>query len=771
MPIIKTLMKNKCIPTFYHKIKDIVFSNNLFKIHVPEYIYRGAVYVFIFIALSFLLRLAGLYITITGQAIIGYGLVAILLVFKKIEKFKKPPLRILFILLAVFITMRYWFWRTSETLVWTGPLDFIAMIALYFAEAYAITIHSLGIFSNIWPLETKPASLPEDTSLYPSVDVLIPTYSEPEDIVKITATASLNINYPKDKLNIYILDDGATVAKRNDPKTSQAAWERHYALRRIAREIGVNYITREKNLKAKAGNLNHGIRHTKSDLILVLDCDHVPTKDILKNTVGWFLKDEKLAFVQTPHFFINPTPIEKNLAIFQDAPSENEMFYRSNHLGLNLWNSSFFCGSAAVLRRKYLEEVGGISGETITEDCETAFSLHKKGYSSVYISRPLICGLSPETFDDFIIQRSRWAQGMTQILILNNPLLTKGLKLYQRLCYFNNCFFWFFGIARFLFFIAPALFILFGLKIYFASVEQVLAYALPHIVGSIILMDFLYGKFRWPFFSELFESIQSLFLMPVVLSALANPRKPFFKVTPKGKSLENEFLSGLSFPFFIMSVILLIAMPVAVIKWFEYPLYRDVILVTIMWCTFNFSLAMASFGAFFERRQVRRHYRLWAKGKALIFFPRLKKTLEADIQDISMSGIGISFKLDIPLMPLEHIIFETRNSYGERYKMEARMQRIVKKGDIYICGCEFNLLTADQFSTAVHFAYGDSQRWVDFWERKTKTASTWWVLYFILRMMIKGVKASTIALLQFILLPVRNYIRFIMRRFAGRLEA
>ncbi|HLA49849.1 MAG TPA: UDP-forming cellulose synthase catalytic subunit [Thermodesulfovibrionia bacterium] len=753
-----------------NKIKDIIFSNNFFKRYItPEYIERVAVYVFIFIALSFLLRLAGLYITLTGQAIIGYGLVVILLLFKRIEKFKKPPLRILFILLASFITMRYWFWRTYETLIWTGPLDFIAMIALYFAELYAITIHSLGIFSNIWPLETKPASLPEDTSLYPSVDVLIPTYSEPEDIMKITATASLNIDYPKDKLNVYILDDGATVAKRNDPKTSSAAWERYYTLRRIAREIGVNYITREKNLKAKAGNLNHGIRHTKSDLILVLDCDHVPTKDILKNTVGWFLKDEKLAFVQTPHFFINPTPIEKNLAIFQDAPSENEMFYRSNHLGLNLWNSSFFCGSAAVLRRKYLEEVGGISGETITEDCETAFLLHKKGYSSVYISRPLICGLSPETFDDFIRQRSRWAQGMTQILVLNNPLLTKGLKLYQRLCYFNNCFFWFFGITRFLFFIAPALFILFGLKIYFASVEQVLVYALPHLVGSVILMDFLYGKFRWPFFSELFESIQSLFLMPVALSTLANPRKSSFKVTPKGKNLENEFLSGLSFPFFIMSVILLIAMPVAVIKWFEYPLYRDVILVTIVWCTFNFSLAMASFGAFFERRQVRRHYRLWAKGKALIFFPRLKKTLEADIQDISMSGIGISFKLDIPLMPLEHIIFETRNSYGERYKMEARMQRIVKKDNIYTCGCEFNLLTAEQYSTAVHFAYGDSQRWVDFWERKTKTASILWVLYFILRMMIKGVEASVIALLQFILLPIKNYIRFIMWKFDRRI--
>lgn len=761
MPLIKALLKNKYTSIFNYQIRDLVFSDNSLKI---------AVAVSALIAFFFLLHLAGLYITLTGQSIVGWGLVAILLLFKRIERFKRPPLRIFFILIATFITLRYLLWRTTESLVYTGPLDFIGMTALYFAELYAITMHFLGIFANIWPLENKPAPLPEDTSLYPSVDVLIPTYNESEDIVKITATASLNIDYPKDKLNIYILDDGATVAKRNDPKTSQAAWERHYALRRIAKDLGVNYITRERNVKAKAGNMNHGIRHTKSDLILVLDCDHVPTRDILKNTVGWFLKDEKLAFVQTPHFFINPSPIEKNIAIFQDAPSENDMFYRTIHLGLDSWNSSFFTGSAGVLRRKYLEEVGGISGETITEDCETAFSLHKKGYSSVYISRPMVCGLSPETFDDLILQRSRWAQGMTQILVLNNPLLTRGLKWYQRLCYFNNCFFWLFGVSRVIFYIAPALFLLLGMKVYFASVTQVLVYALPHLVASVILMDFLYGKFRWPFFSELFESIQSLFLMPVVFSVFANPRKPTFKVTPKGKSLENEFLSGLSLPFFLMCLILLIALPVAAIKWFKYPLYRDVIVVVFVWCIFNFSLAMASFGAFFERRQVRRHHRLWAKGKALIFFTRLKKTVEADMQDISMSGIGLSFKLDLPLAPLEHIIFETRDSYGERYKMEARMQRITKKDDIYTCGCEF-MLAVNHFSTAVHFAYGDSQRWVDFWERKTKSANPLWILYFIMQMMVKGLKASIVALFEFILFPVRNYIRFMRQRFEGRPEA
>jgi cellulose synthase (UDP-forming) len=718
------------------------------------------------IAMSFMLHLStGINKQLSEQYFIGWSLVAVLMVFKRIDKFKKPPLRILFILISTFITLRYWMWRTSETLIWTDTLDFIGMTALYLAELYAIAIHFMGIFTNIWPLENKAASLPEDLSLYPTVDVLIPTYNESEDIVKITAAAAVNIDYPKDKLNIYILDDGSTVAKRNNPNSAQAAWDRHYTLRRIAKELGVNYLTRETNARAKAGNQNHGIRHSSSDLLLTLDCDHVPTKDILKTMVGWFIKDEKLALVQTPHFFINQSPLEKNISVMQDAPGENEMFYRSIHTGLDFWNSSFFCGSAALLRRKYLIEVGGISGETITEDCETAFFLHKKGHNSVFLNRPLVCGLSPETFDDLILQRSRWAQGMTQILFLNNPLFTIGLKWYQRLCYFNNCFFWLFGVSRFLFTIAPALFLLLGMKIYFASVTQVIAYALPHIIGSMMLMDFMYGKYRWPFFSELFENIQSLFLMPVAFSVMLNPRKPSFKVTPKGKGVEEDYLSAMALPFLVMCMILILVLPVAVIKWFRYPLYRDVILITIAWCTYNLSLAMASFGVFLEKKQIRRYHRLWAKGKALVFFTRLKETIEADIKDISLSGLGFTFKLNSILMPKEHITLETRDSYGKKFNIEAHITKIIKHDDAYTCGCEFISSNTTPFSTLVSFVYGDSQRWVNFGERQKKSPNPMKLFYLIIKMMLNGTKIIFVAIFQFIFRPIKIYIQ---RLFSGR---
>ncbi|MDO8805256.1 MAG: UDP-forming cellulose synthase catalytic subunit [Elusimicrobiota bacterium] len=731
-------------------------------------LFGDIVLVFSAVVLFLFIHLTQLYLYISHQFVVGWGALALILLLKWFERVKKPPLRILFVVLCSFLTIRYVFWRTTETLVYTGPADFMAMMALYLAEMYAITVHALGIFTNIWPLESKIMPLPADRSLYPSVDVFIPTYNEPPDIVKVTAMSALNIDYPKEKLKIFILDDGASAAKRNDPKTSAAAWERYYELKGLATRLGIGYIARERNIKAKAGNLNNALAHTDSDLILVLDCDHVPVRDILKHTAGWFLKDEKVAFVQTPHFFINPNPIEKNMAIFKDAPSENDMFYRAIHPGLDMWNSSYFCGSAAVLRRKYLEEIGGICGETITEDCETALSLHQRGYKSVYIPRPMVCGLSPDTFDDLIVQKSRWAQGMTQILVLRNPLFQKGLKFYQKLCYFNSCFYWFFGLTRVIFFIAPAAFLLLDLKVYFASVPQVLAYAIPHVLGSILLTGFLYGKFRWPFFSEFFEGIQSLFLIPAVLSVFFNPRKPSFKVTPKGKSLETEYLSSLALPFLLLTMVLIVSIPAAVMKWIQFPMYRDITMITLIWCVLNLLLALASFGAFFERKQVRRHHRMWAKGKARIFLPRLNMMAEVKIDDVSLSGLGLVFESSEQLAQHDHLILETRNSYGKRFKLPARVQRCVRKGNKYSCGCEFLPVGKAGYAEMVEFVYGDSQRWADFWEQKTKPANPVWVLLFLFKASVNGVKILYIATMKFIIHPALARLKRFFQHLTGR---
>ena len=503
-------------------------------------------------ALLYLLNLGEAHFTHTVQILTGWIVLGALFVMHRLKVFRRMPWRAVFILLSAYLALRYLWWRTFETLIYSNVADFIGMSLLYLAEIYGITLHLLGMFVNLWPLEHKPVPLTGDAAQWPTVDVFIPTYNESEDIVRATVTAAAQIDYPRDKLRIHILDDGGTVNKRNDPENSERAWQRRYGLMRIARDAGANYITRETNRSAKAGNLNHALDHTDGELILALDCDHVPTQDILKNTVGHFFADANLYLVQTPHFFINPGPAEKALAGIGSLPDEGDMFYRVIHQGLDSWNASYFCGSAALLRRRCLEEVGGIAGNTITEDAETGFKLHCRGYNSVYITHPMVCGLSPETYSAYIIQRSRWAQGMVQLVLQHNPLFARGLTLPQRLCYFNSCLFWFFGLARVVYFIAPAGFLIFGLSIYHASWLQVLAYALPYVLSTLLLMDFFYSIARRPLFSEIYESLQAMFLIPAVLSVLVNPRKPAFKVTPKETTVESDFLNPMSMILFLV---------------------------------------------------------------------------------------------------------------------------------------------------------------------------------------------------------------------------
>jgi len=178
------------------------------------------------------------------------------------------------------------------------------------------------------------------------------------------------------------------------------------------------------------------------------------------------------------------------------VPSEADMFYKHIQKGLDFWSASFFCGSTAILRRKYLQEVGGIQGTTVTEDAETALELHSLGYDSAYYGRPMIYGLHSKTFSAFVIQRTRWAQGMIQIFLLKNPLFKKGLKWYQKLGYLNANIFWFFGFARFVFINSATNLSNIGAQIYNANIQEAISYVMSHFIMTIVLSYYLYAKVR-----------------------------------------------------------------------------------------------------------------------------------------------------------------------------------------------------------------------------------------------------------------------------------
>jgi cellulose synthase (UDP-forming) len=669
-----------------------------------------------------------------NQALLSAGILVALFVFGRTKRLAPGFSRIAVIVLGAFLSLRYWMFRTNDTLGFTGIWDFTFLMLLYLAETYGIFTHVVGLFVNVAPMRRGSPPLPADPALWPSVDVLIPTYNEPVSMVTITLTACAQLNYPRNKLNVFVLDDGGTTQKIEDPDPARAAAARRRAreLRAAAASLGVHYLSRERNVHAKAGNLNaalgvdvgtgHG-GHTaayhnpgfgeprpQGDLVLILDCDHVPTRDFLQNTVGFFMADEKLACVQTPHFFINPTPVEKNLGTATESPGENEMFYGSIQLGLDLWNASFFCGSAALLRRRHLISIGGLVEDTITEDAGTALALHAKGLNSVYLNKAMTMGLSPESFDSFIIQRSRWAKGMIQILLLKNPLLQKGLSLAQRICYLNACTFWLFGFARMIFFLSPLMFLIFGLRIYNASVTQVIMYALPHLLASYFASNHLYGKLRHPFYSELYEIIQSVYLIPAVLSVFRNPRAPRFRVTPKSISLERDTLTHLATPFYLMFLLNLLAFCAGAILWLNQPTLLDTIAICLCWNTFNMFLVICCLGVVWERRQLRCYHRYATHEAVGLAFPENGATLTASLENLSTAGVGLRVGRGTRL-PSAQAILRAVDSFGQRFELPIQVLRTSVEPGYKTLGCRFVTPNEDLRRRVIGFVYGDSARW------------------------------------------------------------
>ena len=634
-------MQNNSNLSFYDKVVDYIYNHTLTRL-----------FLFIVLALILYLLVSSQY-RIEIQFLIGYG--AILFMFIIFQFKELPSSVVLFVkFVGVVVVLRYLYWRTFESLTYDGFLDFIGAILLYIAEVFAIIIYLLGIFTSLNLLKRKSIDLEEyPQKEWPTVDILIPTYNEPQIIIENTVLAALAMDYPADKFTVNLLDDGGTDQKCNNTNEEAAkeARQRRKDLMKFCDYVGARYITRAKNENAKAGNINEALSSVHGDLILILDTDHVPAKQFLQKTVGWFLKDEKVFLVQTPHAFYNQDPIERNLRMGDVPLSENDMFYKHIQLGHDFWESSFFCGSAAVLKRSMIDELGGIAGETITEDAETAIKLHDKGYKSVYIREPMVRGLQAESFGALVIQRVRWTQGMVQIFLLKNPFLSKNLQWYQKISYVSASFFWFFAYSRTVFYLAPLMYLFFGLRVYNANGVEMLAYVVPHMSMAIMMSYFLYAKVRNPFFSELYETVLSFFTLPAIISVLKNPRSPTFDVTPKGQEMVQDHISDLAVPFVIIFTFVVFGFVAAAFKLYLNPGQYDVILMTTAWNLLNMLLLVAAIGVTSEKKEVRKSIRIPLNADCTIIHKG--KKYAGKIVDLSEGGMDIEPK--DPAMPYEEI--------------------------------------------------------------------------------------------------------------------
>lgn len=128
-----------------------------------------------------------------------FGLIAIAILFALgISKSHKTSMVMVF--LSALMSTRYIYWRATETLSFNSEIEAILGIGLFAAEIYVWVILLLGYLQTSWPLKRTIEPMPDDVSLWPTVDIYVPSYNESLDVVRDTVLAAQCIDYPRDKI-------------------------------------------------------------------------------------------------------------------------------------------------------------------------------------------------------------------------------------------------------------------------------------------------------------------------------------------------------------------------------------------------------------------------------------------------------------------------------------------------------------------------------------------------------------------------------------------
>jgi len=231
---------------------------------------------------------------------------------------------------------------------------------------------------------------------YYTVAIVVPTYNEDPKIVEKTLKKLRAIDYPKDKVNFYLLDDSSN---------SEIA----DMLRKVAERNGFRFIHRNERKGFKAGALNNFLKQSNEELISIFDADeYLSNKNFLKDLVPIF-DDPKVGYVQTEKRYANSNFFADSINLF------NSFFFSFIQPSRASHNTSIFAGSCGIVRRKALEDIGGFP-EYVIEDTFFSFEAKMKNYKGIYVPRIYALGRPIKSFSAFARQQWRYNYGGTQFL-------------------------------------------------------------------------------------------------------------------------------------------------------------------------------------------------------------------------------------------------------------------------------------------------------------------------------------------------------------------
>ncbi|UCG68820.1 MAG: glycosyltransferase [Thermoplasmata archaeon] len=247
---------------------------------------------------------------------------------------------------------------------------------------------------------------------HPPVTIQLPIYNENHTIHRLIKAIS-NIKWPKSKLEILVLDDS---------KDETSSLVENEITRYRSLGFNIKAIRRADRTGFKAGALQNAVEHSHGEYIVIFDADSTPQEDFLEATIPLLESNSELGFIQTRLGYSNRglNEMTEAFAIALDNHYQLELPGRQN-----LYLISTFNGSAGVIRKEALIDIGGWRWYTLTEDADLSARMAINGWKSRYLNEVVVGSEVPYTLDDFIKQQSRWAMGGIQA----TPKLLKPIWL------------------------------------------------------------------------------------------------------------------------------------------------------------------------------------------------------------------------------------------------------------------------------------------------------------------------------------------------------
>ncbi len=239
----------------------------------------------------------------------------------------------------------------------------------------------------------------------PFISILIPCYNEEKNIGKCLDNI-FKLNYPKQKVEIIVVDDGST----DNTADILKEYKKKYS--------NISVIMGEHN--GKSESLNLGVKHAKHDLIISLDADTFVHPDSIKKLVRPFYDKN----VGATNGSCIPHNSNSLVGIFQNVEYHYNNLIRKSFSTL-FRNGIWFFGAFACYRKSVLKKIGYFKKDTMTEDMDIALEIYSAGYRIVNVHDALGYTIVPHTFSLLYKQRMRWWAGVLQALSKNRVLFTK----------------------------------------------------------------------------------------------------------------------------------------------------------------------------------------------------------------------------------------------------------------------------------------------------------------------------------------------------------